>query len=551
MKRLNYLIYTIIICSFSSKAQVVLNEIYTDPGSGNHEFFELYNTSTSASPISLDNYCIVTYYEDGSRKGFYVMDLPNLSVDSKNYFVGSAGDPYSIQGSQTSKTSFNWNNPVFMAANNGYLKKWENKTSLLNDGNAYYDEVVTTSVNDFLYKKTGAGFAYLVCVFRNGLPINIFQGGTSSTSLQSVITSMPDLYVGMSGSAGTNFTINWTNVSNTLSAESTPQTAGSDNGFIRAIDGQCGTWEKSSADVKHTPMNSNGQLTAGTGGTVTLATSIIKGNTTVPSTVTFDITEAPTVNFPIEVMVYTDNGSVVGQHDVTDTYITSKTESVLSDGPFTVNYTPFDVGVVFVIKRGAGCFDKVHYASIPVMAPLPIKLISFAGNTVNNKAQLTWSVAENETGERFEIEQSTGGGIFTTAAIVFTTEKIGLENYAYKASQELSATTSFRLKIVNKNNTVNYSRVISINKDLSTAQGIKVLQNPIGSVLSFTYNAELAGKAVINIYNTGGAKVYAFNTNVQRGANTINQAMDNRLAAGNYVLEVATTNERRTIKITK
>ena len=60
-----------------SRSQVVFNEVYARPNAGHNEFFELYNTSTSSSPISLDDYTIVTYFENPKEQGFYVMDLPN------------------------------------------------------------------------------------------------------------------------------------------------------------------------------------------------------------------------------------------------------------------------------------------------------------------------------------------------------------------------------------------------------------------------------------------------------------------------------------------
>ena len=75
--------------AFFSKAQVVLNEVYPDPGTV-QEFFELYNTSTNPVPENLDNYTLVAYYEEAGKTGFYVLDLPNQTVNAKGYYVGSS-----------------------------------------------------------------------------------------------------------------------------------------------------------------------------------------------------------------------------------------------------------------------------------------------------------------------------------------------------------------------------------------------------------------------------------------------------------------------------
>ena len=46
MKKIYTLTLIIMIAFSGAKAQVVLNEIYTSPGGGNQEFFDLYNSST-------------------------------------------------------------------------------------------------------------------------------------------------------------------------------------------------------------------------------------------------------------------------------------------------------------------------------------------------------------------------------------------------------------------------------------------------------------------------------------------------------------------------
>src|SRR5215213_5263827 len=121
-------IFTLLICCtmfITSRAQVILNELYASPGAGKHEFFELYNNGVSFSSISLEGYTLVAYFDGaGTEKGFYVMDLPDLTIPSKGYMVGSAAVPFSYQGvTGSTKSHFSWNDIAFLAANNGYLKK--------------------------------------------------------------------------------------------------------------------------------------------------------------------------------------------------------------------------------------------------------------------------------------------------------------------------------------------------------------------------------------------------------------------------------------------
>jgi len=81
---------TLQICN----SQVVLNEIYSEPGSGRSEFIELYNSSTGIQ--NLDCFTILTYWESGANKGWYVIDLPSHNIASAGYYVLAAANPFNV-----------------------------------------------------------------------------------------------------------------------------------------------------------------------------------------------------------------------------------------------------------------------------------------------------------------------------------------------------------------------------------------------------------------------------------------------------------------------
>ena len=70
----------------------------------------------------------------------------------------------------------------------------------------------------------------------------------------------------------------------------------------------------------------------------------------------------------------------------------------------------------------------------------PGRVISLDGTINNNKVFLNWKVEENEAVYMFEVEKSLDGKNFSTAAIVFGTDKSETEEYQFfeKASQRLS-----------------------------------------------------------------------------------------------------------------
>jgi hypothetical protein len=101
---------SLIAAFYIGKAQVVLNELYVAPGSGQHEFFELYNSS--AATESLDNYTLVSLYRTNASSGFIVMNLPNISLPVGGFSVGASTTPtityqggtYTLNG----LTDFSW-----------------------------------------------------------------------------------------------------------------------------------------------------------------------------------------------------------------------------------------------------------------------------------------------------------------------------------------------------------------------------------------------------------------------------------------------------------
>ena len=85
---------------------------------------------------------------------------------------------------------------------------------------------------------------------------------------------------------------------------------------------------------------------------------------------------------------------------------------------------------------------------------LPVKLISFAGNLNSDKISLQWTVAENENNDHFEVEKSTDGKEFTTAAIVMASSKPGTESYSISEPMK-SEKVYYRLRMFD-NNKVGY-----------------------------------------------------------------------------------------------
>ena len=540
-------IYSVLVTLFiagAAHSQAVLNEIYAFPSPTNHEFFELYNTSTSQTPVSVDGYSLVTYFDDGKDEGFYVMDLPNASMLSKGYFVGSSAIPFNCQGTiGSTQSDFNWNDASFRNGSTyGYIKKWVKGTDNLLDGNLFYDEeALPANFNDFFSKIKGGGASFNTFVFREGILVNSFLGGTGgSPVVPSYISSMPALYVNVVKAAGnTNYTINFSEYT-TTEAENVIQDIGTDNGYMRTRDGMCGTWEKSSAQTFHTPKTTNGSASQmEIIGSLTIDTYITRGLYEGDSSfVTYNITAGPSTMYPVELYIYADNGTVDNEWDANDVFLQANTETVVGDGPFVTNFLPQDQELILVVKTDMGCYDQVRLILNPEIAKeaLPIKLKMFTAKASNNTSLLEWVVNGNESGSYFEIERSKNGKDFAKIGTVGTTLKQGEEYYTF--SEVLYGNTYYRLKITNKDKSTTYSPVAFVKDGAATPARMAIVQNPVASTLNLTYQSAQTETGILNIYNAVGVKLLSSSFTAQKGANTLSINLDQKITSGTYILEV-------------
>ena len=535
-----FTLFVLICIVIVSRSQAVLNEFYPQPGNGNSEFFELYNENNSLE--YLDNYTLVLYYEEaGGKSGFYVLDLPNDSVAAHGYYTGAAQSPFDIQGESNITANFSWNS----MPPSGSLTKWEK------NGSSYTSVAVPANLNDLFVKNNGgSGGVFHAFVYKNGVIVNGFIGGINTISVPAYIKTMPNLPVNMSGSSP-DFTINFNTIADN-SLEYLPNSVGTNNGYYRSSDGLCGEWLKSDQGGQHTPELSNGASLSLTPSNQFSIAAVISGYASdqTKSLLTYNISSAPAGAFPLTVEIYFDRG-ITGELDINDSLIDLRTILSASSGIQDLLLSSANTSVMVVVKSASDCYNK----KLPVASywsVLPVELISFQGNiNKNNKVSLEWKVASNETIDQFEIQRSYDGNEFKTIGIVFASEKKDEEDYMFYETISNFTKAMYRLKMIDKNNKITYSKILVFQTKVVTNNNIKIIGNPVNDKLTFNYSSFSAQAIDVKIYDIAGRVIMSNKINSLEGSNTISFPLDSNFKPSMYVLEVSNGSTIQTTKFIK
>jgi hypothetical protein len=182
---------------------------------------------------------------------------------------------------------------------------------------------------------------------------------------------------------------------------------------------------------------------------------------------------------------------------------------------------------------------------------LPVKLISFAGNLNNNKISLQWAVAENENNDHFEVEKSTDGNDFITAAVVMASSKSGAESYSINETMK-SEKVYYRLRMFDNNRIATFSKTLLFeNKIITSGSGLKIVNNPAIDKLSLSLSSTNDQSLEIKVYDLTGRMQLNQKINVYQGGNLINLPLSSAFKTGMYAVEVSSSSERQVAKFLK
>lgn len=180
--------------------------------------------------------------------------------------------------------------------------------------------------------------------------------------------------------------------------------------------------------------------------------------------------------------------------------------------------------------------------------PLPVELVSFVGEFENGNVFLVWKTSSELNNERFILERSVNGIDFIA---LYAVEGAGTtsvpQEYSYTDQHPISGTNYYRLKQIDFDQAVTYSRIISVEATDQPGPPITIFPNPSdqSDIIQIMLKGIVSGTpAEVSITSASGHSIQLFRTIVDDfNQIRIDPSISSTMAIGVYLVSVKLSNQ--------
>jgi hypothetical protein len=170
---------------------------------------------------------------------------------------------------------------------------------------------------------------------------------------------------------------------------------------------------------------------------------------------------------------------------------------------------------------------------------LRASITDFSATVLNKKAELKWSVVNNNEIKYFEIESSSDAVHFTAFQKINNSAS-NASNMSYKFIDDLLQKKSdlayYRLKMVHYDDQISYSKIIRLS--LNENWSVNIFPNPVIDKMQMSITAPANENIEIAIYDASGRLMRKMNTSILKGNSKINVSDFQSWATGIYSVKV-------------
>jgi hypothetical protein len=290
------------------------------------------------------------------------------------------------------------------------------------------------------------------------------------------------------------------------------------------------------------PYAATTQVTSVTGNTSYTLTAIDNNGcfATTDAIVGVNPTPAPSVSVP-DVVVGLGGTPPPFNPQITPagpSYTYTWTPETKVDNPYIANARAIASGVgnstyTLTVTDENGCTSTAQaQLTVKQLIALPITLAYFEASQKDCGVYLRWKVESAENFSRFIVERSKDGVSFADLASI--NYEAYRQNYYFDDTDPGNAKWYYRLKMVDIDGSVKFSRVATATVNCASNNRLVVYPNPIGSVVNI--RSSKAVKKVVLLSMMGNVVKQQSHNQSQPGS--LQVIMDTQLAAGTYILEI-------------
>jgi hypothetical protein len=214
-------------------------------------------------------------------------------------------------------------------------------------------------------------------------------------------------------------------------------------------------------------------------------------------------------------------------------------------------FLPFATSFAFTVTpTSALCPSLIASYSPAPSCVLPLDLLSFQLVNKTQTVLLQWQTANEQNVIHFVIERSNDAIHFAEIGTVSANgNRTSINDYNFTDIQPAFAKNYYRLRIVDADGKIKYSKVLSV--DIRKANSnISLYPNPVKDVLYISFDAAKAGHANLVVLDAQGKQVLLENNLVQKGINLLHLNAS-KLASGTYFLRIQNDDMLEVVKFVK
>ena len=272
--------------------------------------------------------------------------------------------------------------------------------------------------------------------------------------------------------------------------------------------------------------------TSSTGGTVTFS---ISGYNTTPNT------QQACSGVGIELALYQTSSCPAGQ--AFPSPVACRTFN--ADG-ILANFTGLAANTNYLVMMDGISNTKASFNILINGSALPLKIVSFTGNSLTAYNSIKWKMENNISVNRIVLESSMNGINFTdlydkNVTAGSTTLEDDYNDYT------VTAVKYYRLKMFTAASSMQYSNIIMLKRAINME--VLISPNPVRDKINVKFYKETAGAVIFYLRDMTGKLLNSESLIAVPGEQTVHLTMVTGIVKGNYILQINTGDKISSHKI--